>query len=90
VITKFNFNSLFRKAWFSALLPPNLVFGFQKGGVYPFNADTISIPNNCVQNCSHNEGSVTVANPLMDKLVVSTVILMERKQQSRGWAWWVV
>ena len=66
VITKFN---LFSKAWLSALSPAKLVSGFQKYGVYPFNAESISIPSNCVQNSSHNQESVTVADPVESAIV---------------------
>ena len=69
MITKFIFNSLFSTAWLSALSPANLVSGFQKCGVNPFNVEAILIPNNCVQSNSHNEESVTVADPVESALV---------------------
>jgi len=53
VITKFNFNSLFSKAWLNALSPVNLISGFQKCGVYPFNALAISVPTEGNQTSSH-------------------------------------
>ena len=40
--------------------------GFQKCGVYPFNAEAISIPSNCVQSSSHNEEST---DPLESAIV---------------------
>ena len=42
VITKFNFNSLFSKAWLSAVTPANVIAGFNCG-VYPFNSSAIGV-----------------------------------------------
>ena len=43
VITKFNFNSLFSKAWLSAVTPANVMAGFKTCGVYPFNSSAIGV-----------------------------------------------
>ena len=43
VITKFNCNSLFSKAWFQALTPANLIAGFKTCGVYPLNRSAIIV-----------------------------------------------
>ena len=43
VVTKFNFNFLFSKAWFQALTPANLIAGFKTCGVYPLNRSAISV-----------------------------------------------
>ena len=43
VITKFNFNYLFSKAWFQALTPANLIAGFKTCGVYPLNRSAIIV-----------------------------------------------
>jgi len=36
IITKFNSNSLFAKAWIAAITPENLIDGFKTCGIYPF------------------------------------------------------
>ena len=36
--------SLFAKAWYKAIHPGNLVAGFVKAGVCPFNPESIKIP----------------------------------------------
>ena len=41
VITKFNFNSLFSKAWLNAVTPANIISSFKTCGVYPFNPKAI-------------------------------------------------
>ena len=41
VINIFNFNSLFSKAWLSAVTPANMISGFETCGVYPFNSSAI-------------------------------------------------
>jgi len=69
VITKFNFNSLFSKAWLNALSPANLVSGVQKCGVYPYNPSAISIPtesNRCVQTSSHHCDEPNTGNDSTD------------------------
>ena len=67
VINKFNFNSLFSKAWLSAVTPANVISGFKTCGVYPFNSSAIVATvdfdtdyNNCVST-SHtgSEGTET-------------------------------
>ena len=41
VISKLNFNSVFREAWLSAITPANVISGFRNTGVYPFNRHAI-------------------------------------------------
>ena len=43
VITKYSFTPLFAKAWSQSFTPNNLIFGFRKCGIYPFNAEVIEI-----------------------------------------------
>ncbi len=40
-ITKFNFCSIFKKAWLTAIIPANLCSGFKKTGVFPYNSAAI-------------------------------------------------
>ena len=44
VISKINFNGIFRKAWLNAITPANVAAGFRKASVYPFNQNAISCP----------------------------------------------
>ena len=46
VITKFNFSRLFSEAWNRAVLPSNVMAGFHRAGVYPFNPKAIAVPEN--------------------------------------------
>ena len=67
VITKFNFNSLFSKAWLQSVIPAIIIAGFKSCGVYPFNSSAIKVPslqsgssNTAVEGkppCSNDEGS---------------------------------
>jgi len=43
VITKYSFIPLFAKAWSQSFSPNNLISGFRKCGIYPFNAEAIEI-----------------------------------------------
>jgi len=44
VITKFQFSTLFSKAWHLAMKSETIVNGFWKTGVYPLNKDVITSP----------------------------------------------
>ena len=43
VITRFQFSALFSKAWGTAVSPSNIIAGFRKCGVYPFNPSAIRV-----------------------------------------------
>ena len=43
VVTKYQFSRLFSKAWYKAIQPQNLISGFTKTGIHPFNPNAISI-----------------------------------------------
>ena len=43
IINKFNFNTLFSEAWYGAVTPVNIIAGFRKAGVCPFNPDAVTI-----------------------------------------------
>lgn len=42
VATKFNFNSLFSKAWLSAVVPCNIIAGFKACGVHPYDRSAVN------------------------------------------------
>ena len=44
VITKYQFSTLFSKAWYKAIQPQNLIAGFKKCGIYPYNPEAIKAP----------------------------------------------
>ena len=41
VITKYQFNEIFSKAWLKSMMPGNIIGGFKVCGVYPFNPKMI-------------------------------------------------
>ena len=45
VITKFNFNGLFSKAWVNAVTPANVIVGFKTCGVYPLIVHPLRFKN---------------------------------------------
>ena len=45
VVTKYQFSSLFSKAWYKAIRPENLISGFRRVGVCPFNSEAITAPD---------------------------------------------
>ena len=44
MINKYKISGLFAKAWLLSLTPANIVSGFKKCGIYPFNRNAIVIP----------------------------------------------
>jgi len=52
VISKFNFCSIFCGAWLNAILPTNVIAGFKKSGVYPFNRDAVLKSTDNLSNIS--------------------------------------
>ena len=44
VITKYQFSPLFSEAWYKAACPQNLIAGFKKAGVCPFDSNAIKLP----------------------------------------------
>ena len=44
VVTKYQFCTLFSKAWYKAVRPENVMAGFQKAGIYPFNSTVVDLP----------------------------------------------
>jgi len=43
VVTKLGFSKLFSQAWYQAIKPDNLISGFHKTGVCPFNSEAVSV-----------------------------------------------
>ena len=62
VITKFNFNALFAKAWIASLTPANLMAGFKTCGIYPFNRLAINIPGEGSGNANSSLTTSTTNN----------------------------
>ncbi|XP_065896215.1 ras guanine nucleotide exchange factor glfB-like [Dysidea avara] len=60
VVTRFQFSSLFNKAWFLSIQPHTIVSGFRKVGVYPFNSTAIKPYDN-----SSISNKIPEATPVM-------------------------
>ena len=43
IVTKYQFSALFNDAWMRTMVPTNIVAGFKKCGVYPFNPSAIVV-----------------------------------------------
>ena len=70
VISKLNFNGIFRNAWLKAITPENVVAGFRKTGVYPFNRDAVSCSDNAVSTSEENDKDVmTQGMKLVNKVI---------------------
>jgi len=63
IITKYQFSTLFSAAWYKAIKPDNLVSGFRKAGICPFNSEAIKIPE-CLPCDVGNESGGNVLNVL--------------------------
>ena len=63
VVTKFNFNSLFSKAWLSAVVPANIVAGFRTCGVYPFSRSAVNPSSSSQKEAGSSLTSQVVESP---------------------------
>ena len=45
IISKYNFNQVFKDAWLNAVVPANVCAGFRKAGVFPFNPNAVPVCN---------------------------------------------
>ena len=59
VINKFNFCRVFRGAWLSAVTPENIISGFRKGGIYPYNRNAILCVGSTTQQSEENPQTST-------------------------------
>ena len=60
VISKYNFCGIFREAWLKAITPSNVISGFKKAGIYPFDRDKILLStDNSVNSESSKDGKYT-------------------------------
>ena len=59
IVTKYQFSTLFHEAWMKAMVPTNIVSGFRKCGVYPFNPDAIvsDTPDGDHENATSGEAT---------------------------------
>ena len=44
VISKLNFCRIFKPAWLKSVTPENIIGGFKKAGVFPFNPSAVPLP----------------------------------------------
>ena len=93
-VTKFQFSSLFNKAWFLAIQPSTIVFGFRKVGVYPFDpaaikpyetskAPTVKTPSESLPNESEESRIESGHGPSATApLSEEQIILFERRYEN--------
>ena len=55
VLSKINFNSVFRQAWYKAVMPANITGGFRKAGVFPFNRNAVKVIDYNVQHTGEGD-----------------------------------
>ena len=81
VLSKFNFNSLFAKAWMKCIQPENIINGFKKCGVYPFNPKAIKTPSSICNNSlsSTSLNSIESGNSFPNIFTKEQLDLFERR-----------
>ena len=55
VLSKMNFNSVFRQAWYKAVMPANTTGGFRKAGVFLFNCNAVKVIDYNVQHTGEGD-----------------------------------
>lgn len=62
VISKLNFNLVFRQAWLNAVSPANICGGFKKAGVYPYNRSAVlTLESGCDNSSEEHEQNGAVS-----------------------------
>ena len=81
VLSKFNFNSLFARAWMKCIQPENIINGFKKCGVYPFNPKAIKTPSSMCNNSlsSTSSNSIESGNSFPNIFTKEQLDLFERR-----------
>jgi len=59
VIKKFNFCRIFRGTWLSSVTPENIISGFRKGRIYPYNRNAILCVGSTTQQSEENPQTST-------------------------------
>ena len=59
VISKLNFSRLFSQAWLTALSPANIIAGFRKCGIHPFNRQAIPLSHEAPTDSAKPTGPST-------------------------------
>ena len=78
VIAKFYFNLLFSQAWLKSLVSVNIIAGFKKCGVYPYDPNAIVVPGDPKKKDNSLERMKLVAPYLK---VTKIMILMRMKME---------
>ena len=63
VITKYNFSKLFAQAWLKSLSAQNLISGFKKCGIYPFDRAAIEIIDDSPTEPSNHTETISNHSP---------------------------
>ena len=67
IINKFNFSSLFSQAWYGAVTPINVMAGFRKAGVFPFDPEAVTISttsdNTTEPQCAEDRETSPLVSP---------------------------
>ena len=71
VISKYNFCGIFREAWLKAITPTNVIAGFKKAGIYPFNRDKVLLSTD---NFENNQSETSKAGKYIQSILFFTVI----------------
>ena len=65
IVNKFNFNTLFSEAWYGAVTSVNIMAGFRKAGVFPFNPNAVTISTPPDKSAEQHSPEGREASPVM-------------------------
>ena len=83
VVTKYNFSKLFSKAWYKAIQPQNLISGFSKCGICPYNSEAVKAPIYPTDSQNDNDSEELDLDGEMEVVKADTV--GDRHQWQREW-----
>ena len=73
VVTKFQFSSLFSKAWYITIKPQTIMNGFTKTGIYPLDKNALTTPDSLSSSSDTGDQS----NETMDTEAMDTDISLD-------------
>ena len=71
VVSKYNFCGIFREAWLKSITLTNVISGFRKAGIYPFNRDKILLSTDNFDNTQSSKDGKYTSIVLHDFLLAS-------------------
>ena len=79
VITKYDFSPLLCKAWGNAMVPNNIISGFRRSGIFPFNPNALDYGANSSSNANVGCSSASNTSVKVEEFTSEQIERFERR-----------